>query len=415
MKIKIIDPVCGLKTGHNYSTILKYEDWLMKNFKEIESLDIFVPNILDVDGKKLNLNKTLPWMYEYYLKQEKVGLFILIQRFVYKLQIANRYGLLLKLLFSPFQIILRLVLHYYCIYTLRNRLNKIIHTDGILFFPGVDYYSIKAIESILNNSKTSLNIKIIMRFMGVMESMSYLPFGSKDYLYSLRKIISLGCDIRITAETEKMAHYLSRNLEVSVSVTGIPAAKKSAYINSKNTKLNILRIGVLGGARADKGFFELNEISKIIESKLMKRFKIITQTMSSKNKEFDAQYELVLRKNKNIELLPSYLDDTELEDLMNEVDIILLPYSPGTYQMRGSAILFDNIEHRKFVLAKAGTAFADTVLINGLGAVYSDYDELVEKLIKFTEMDNHSKSIINLNQSNYGGLLNESLMEVFNA
>jgi glycosyltransferase involved in cell wall biosynthesis len=390
----IFDPVCGIERGHNLPTIKKYAKWLKEEFNFASTACVSLNNIKADKDSCLDFEQ-IPWVYNYWLPT-KNEIKALRNRKVIQ---HDHY---MDMLTCG-------VHHYYSHIKIKRSLKKTLKMRGkFFFFPGADFYSLSALHSLALEGLVPKDKIIIIRLMGVMETATKIPNARKVFTELLQGIKSiLGQQVRISAETEKYALYLSGLLNIEISVTPIPSDLSNVdAINKRqqNKQLTIddLIIACLGGARADKGYFEIAVIAeKLLNTKATRNVRFRVQGMHMSNPEYNWEYQAKLASLINVVLLPARLTDLELLTEIDTSDLVLLPYSQGTYEQRGSAILFDSLPFGKPIIGMDGTGFGDTIRNGGLGLTYNGYDDLMNKLFQVTIFSEAMLKKIKENQHAY--------------
>ena len=404
----IFDPVCGTSKGHNFSTMIKYANWLKRSL-DFKS-QLWIPESdCKFNDKDIVVRKNIPWVYEYFIPVENNSLFSLTQQVLKFSKDRSRS----KLVRAPV-FILSSVTHLIAQKKIENSLLEAFSENTkYLFLPGADLYSILALARLSEKNLIPDNLNIIIRLMGVMETAGYFPKSRSALFSALQLILKNHSKVKVTAETEKYASVLAKHLKVVVTVTHIP--NDSDYIKPRKITPNseTYKLVCLGGARSDKGYFELIDFLNHARKIFGRHVEFYIQTMSPTNKEYNPQYEMKLAKTLNSVLLPSFLSDEDLFSYLFNADIIFLPYSAGTYEYRGSAILFDSLGTGKPILGRSNTGFGMTVDIAGLGKTFCNIDEFgneLSKLINFKDIQ--SKQIYDYQES-YLLKMNENLKDVF--
>ena len=140
---------------------------------------------------------------------------------------------------------------------------------------------------------------------------------------------------------------------------------------------------------------------KLLNTKATRNVRLRVQGMHTSNPEYNWEYQAKLASLINVALLPARLTDLELLSEIDTSDLVLLPYSQGTYEQRGSAILFDSLPFGKPIIGMDGTGFGDTIRSGGLGLTYNGYDDLVNKLFQVTNFSEAMLEKIKENQLAY--------------
>jgi hypothetical protein len=411
----IFDPVCGSSRGHNYKTTIKYADWLASETST--PVEIWIPKSdCDPSEATVPVKKNLPWVFEYFLPTKNGGIHTRLQRSARKLRALAPQSRLAKLILFPCQVFF----HWRSVSEIRRAILRALKLEpSVLFFPGADFYSILALQQLADRGKISKNQKIILRLMGVMETAAHLPGIKNSYLHALQLLLNHNLRTMVTGETEKYSAHLERHIKIVVPVTHIPLDKKLLLATDgarqSADESGRITIACLGGARADKGYFEITDHAHRARLKWGRYVHFVIQGMSPENPEYDAEYELHLSRCLNVTVLPSYLDDDDLFSWIRRANAIFLPYSVGTYEQRGSAILFDTLPFGKMIIGRRGTGFGDTIDSYGLGATFEDWETLDRAFKTLVEKKPDYSQQIRSRQTKYLELVKNNLKEVFDA
>lgn len=409
-KVIIFDPVCGIYKGHNLPTIQKYAKWISENLNHECEAWVAINKL--PSNNELTFKK-IPWVYSYWL-YENLSM---------KDEIKARNRVIKNDSIS--QVIGNVMQHKSAQNKIEKALEEASNTNPeFIFFPGADFYSLTSILTLAKKERFSKNTIIIVRLMGVMEWATKLPRAHEiidQVIFDIK--ILLGNRVRFTAETEKYAFKLSSITNSQVPVTSIPNETPSIIhnkgkIKTDNKTKNTVTLACLGGARPDKGYFDLlNICHKTIDKfnsahSINIQFKI--QSMSPASIEYNWAYQTELSRLSSIKLLKPRLTDEELNSEILASDIIFLPYSEGTYANRGSAILFDTLPFGKPILGVAGTGYGDTIMHAGLGLTYSGIDDYINRLTDLINLSPIQHEKIIKNQREYSDKLLTNLKECFN-
>jgi glycosyltransferase involved in cell wall biosynthesis len=346
MRVFVVDHNCILRYGHNAKSVKLYTD----HFQKLGySTTAFVPQ--NYIGTTATADRVLRYPYSHLLEPEAPGVFERrrINRFANKVSMA--FGIDAKLV------------------NLRMNWSSIleqyhISSEDLIFFPSTDFYgAYSLIQRLMKQPKAQRLPRIHMRFIGVMENHGYRrPYPRLDLI----KLIKSSADrlaITASAETPNYATYLETLLRQRVSYFPYPlfAPREDAIPNE-------FIVSSPGSGRADKGFFDTLAIAKeVYAQNPSANIVISTQDMLESDKHYDRSYSKALANFPNIKLKASRLSDDEIDTMMKSSASYFLPYSPGTYRQRGSAIFQEAISYGKSVIAKKGTGFAELVARYNVG------------------------------------------------
>lgn len=377
--------------------------------------EIWIPKSdCDPNETKVPVKKNLPWVYEYFLPTGNASLHSRLQRLVRHIKHLAPTSKVVRIALSP----LFLSFHLLSMRGIRKSLSKALKCEpSSLFLPGADLFSILALHQLAKKGQIRHDQLIVLRLMGVMETSGYLPGSHEMYLNALQLLTAHRLRILITGETEKYATFLERHLKIGVPVTHIPVHESKTAISapsSLDAEPTSRAIVCLGGARADKGYFELLEHARRCRLTWGRSMHFYVQRMSPQNPEYDTDYELALARSINVTLLPSYLDDDVLFSWIAQADAVYLPYSSGTYAQRGSAILFDSLPFGKLIIGRRGTGFGDSIDTYGLGVTFHHWASLDEAFEAVMRQNDASRVRLKQRQRQYLDLLTDNLGEVTN-
>lgn len=400
-RLIIFDPVCGLTIGHNLPTIDKYAHWIHRTFGWKSEAWVATKKF---NSKSYLDFKTIPWVYGYWLHETLQD----------ELKAKGRHVKNDSVLDILKNSIHHIWAHRGIASHLQSAVNK---APAYIFFPGADFYSLLSILSIAKNIPAGSKIIFIVRLMGVMEWATKLPRAAEivnQIIFDIKAI--LGDRVRFTAETEKYGYQLGSILNSVVPVTSIPSLTNLSDVSI--IERNYINVACLGGARADKGYFDVlnlfNKTKEVFNKNYGININFTLQSMSSRNLDFDWKYQSDLARSSNIKLIKPRLSDAELNSEIYNADIVLLPYSHGTYAARGSAILFDTLPFGKPLLGTDGTGFGDSIRTAGLGLTYNGTDDYINRLSDLINLSKTKKQAIKINQENYSKKMLSNLKELFN-
>ena len=371
MRILIYDSTCILDHGHNYGALSSFS----KHFKKLSKDDIEVSVV--ICSKALNKD---------------------MEGWGFRLKHVWGFGGLDEIPDDPVKA---------AVDDLTNEIN-LLEVGDIIFFPNIDSVTLKAIDTIKNliNKK---RIKLKIRLIGVMEN-EWPKEGYVGLNFELLKNISLSYEV--FTETESYRYFLEeKGIRVSCSIPypmlEIDNYSRKLEINKDifcreadfiNLNSSITNIGYLGSAREDKGYYDILEILKDLSNRNSFEFNFFYQEMQSDtgmdsygNSELSEKilnYNGQLRSLKNIIPLKPKLEAQDLEIVLNQMDIFILPYKSETYKLRGSAMLYECLWRRK-----------PLVCWNDLG-FSSDVDKFSFGFTSSRESLNFSSCIVKANQMN---------------
>ena len=257
--------------------------------------------------------------------------------------------------------------------------------DDQLVFPSAEYYGVNAFLKKISKIKIEDRPKVHIRFIGVLEnSHSYY----RDSVSELVGLINENYQtLTISAEVPVYARYLNTLItNIEVKPEPYPLEKNDISVKKEKLDNNKFTIVLPGTNRTDKGYFETFNLAKEVLFEFPS-VKFVVQDMKKWNKDFNKKYQKKLSKLANVELVDAILPKNQIEALYEQADLILLPYDPDVYHLRGSAIHYEAIQSRIPILVRKGVGFIEEVEQWSSGWVYETKQELFTCLKEIIETD----------------------------
>ena len=255
------------------------------------------------------------------------------------------------------------------------KLHEINSQDRIVF-PNADLLTVKATLNILNKMGKHLSPSLGLRFINVMENNGIPRIISHDSLFrQIGKMKNRGWKIEISAETESYRTHIARFTPESF-VCEYP---HEMHLRKKTpiSKSGKITVGSLGSARPDKGFTRLALfIPKILAAFGPKIRVTIQEGVMSWGYEYEKTLS-ELRSYKAVSILPGYLPSLEMKRAIENCDILFMPYDEGTYEYRGSAMLFEAADRNIPMIVPSRTGLGEVVRKYGIGATFSSEADLI--------------------------------------
>ena len=162
-------------------------------------------------------------------------------------------------------------------------------------------------------------------------------------------------------------------------------------------------LGFLGESRNEKGFYQLPELIKKIQSIKNINFNFIIQ-VSKKIYEntIDAREEIMKlsKNNKNIKIFIGHLSYLKWRNLLKKIDIMPIIYNGNYFNSQGSGILNSSLSHEIPVVIPSDSKFLKKNLKFKCFCEAKNIDEYVKKCILISK--NYKKYLFNSKkQSNY--------------
>ena len=254
-----------------------------------------------------------------------------------------------------------------------------------ILVPSADYYDFITVIEIANDASSSIIFHVRVLNIKDIQKLSY------KYIESLRRHIIQG-KIILLSETDNLKRYLWGKFEIKAEHSfHLPCAILPDHIPKiKDDKKQKVKILFAGGLRGEKGYYRLPEIFRVF-SQISTTYKehISVEFLLEKNDKiskgilkrilaFKSVYTEIMIANlkkkaitKNISFKrfqPSF-DDNDYIKLIDDADILLLPYKFKLYQNRGSGVIADGVLAGKIFIYTQGVGMESFLKFgNGLPA-----------------------------------------------
>jgi glycosyltransferase involved in cell wall biosynthesis len=132
-----------------------------------------------------------------------------------------------------------------------------------------------------------------------------------------------------------------------------------------------LHIGYLGEARPDKGFDQLPALAANL-SPLLVADALQMTVQASRPRHLDRSYaaEIESLRASGCQIIDAALSETEYNELLDALDVVILPYSGKHYQRQTSGVFVEARCMGKIAVVPSGTWMASKLLQNTGGVVY---------------------------------------------
>lgn len=249
-----------------------------------------------------------------------------------------------------------------------------------IFFPSAEYYGCISLLDVLRELPETHRPKVHFRLIGVSENARYSRGAARpEFFKSIREAVAAGVRVTVSAETTTYATYVERLLGTPVTYLPYPLANSQQPINWSEVKI----VASPGQGRGDKGFFRLFSIISRLERLAPKAaFRFDIQNMRESDEEYRGRYVSILKNLPNIDLRPARLRQDEIDAVYAGADILLMPYDPETYALRGSAVYQEGLAIGRPVVSSMGMGQSDLVLRYGNGLLAMSDDDFAAKIVE---------------------------------
>jgi hypothetical protein len=162
-------------------------------------------------------------------------------------------------------------------------------------------------------------------------------------------------DDKLCAETRDHAKELS--LRTSMFIEFVPYPPIDTDLGFSQRDFRKIKILLPGAAREDKG---LDELQSFVEKFQNQNIEVMFVVQEAHN-AWVAYPDIIakLKAMSNLQILPQYLSNEDLNLVINECDILLLPYRSSVYRLRGSGFARRGMYMGKLIIAHDDTSIAN--------------------------------------------------------
>lgn len=362
-RLFICDPICAQSFGHNLSALHYFQGFLAGEFYETEIrclVSKYLPENIE-DTKGLNLDRVF---HHYYQSTIALENYDSSQEELSFKETASSYNYLENLAYDDI-----LKLHGKYQFKASDR----------LFFPSVDFYSAQALLRFVEVLGPQKSPELYLRFIGVMENNSkYYTEPRSEIFHLLKRLRKKSYRIKVSAETPKYSDFIAERVDGDVSCLTYPAVGESYPLQENSGSFKIL---CPGAQRRDKGFERIFNIAKtyLLENPDTQVEFFLQEARGKQYLNYNSQLYALPGMN----LLASSITMEQMQSLYQQSHLILLPYDPAIYYLRGSAVLMEAISYGRLVLTSAHTAFSDQVRYYNNGAICKSDEDFARAIREF--------------------------------
>lgn len=366
MAVYILDPICLQSSGHNLNAIKRYAAlfYEMKNQEVFLLTSSFLQERLSGSiGENVLFDRFFAHYYPDFIPIEGAKKFLD--------QDGNMLDIDIKELAT-------------------NDLTKFFEKyspkeSDTIFYPSVDYFSLLSIVNYIDKQEVIFFPSLVLRFIGVMEYDHYgVGISLESILNKLNNLVaSKRLNLKISAESDLMAEYLSIHFDQEVVVT--PTLVSHDALACSNS--DVFTIVFPGAGRRDKGFDRIASILEVFEERLSEdSYQVIVQLLSPSELRYFSPHALKLVNNSKVTLLPCSLDPEDIVDIFKRADIVVAPYDKEVYRFRSSAIMAEAAIYGRPIIASDECGFSNQIKKYELGLLAKSDDEFVDGIEFFRKM-----------------------------
>ncbi len=232
------------------------------------------------------------------------------------------------------------------------------NSDNLVILPAISQNQIMGLIRYLLRQPQELLPRVVCQLMF---SPNWTPWGQIS-LYGeqfYRDAFELAAPLIdralfFTTENEAMATLYRNGFGIETNILPIP------FDGSPPTETRdaTVRLGFFGYSKCDKGFHLLPEAIALCQRQRLDA-EFVVQIQHSGWEKRTIEAELALRALKDVRLVEGVLASAEYATWTSQIDVMLLPYDPVTFGLRGSGIFTESVAAGRPVVASRGT-FAGT-------------------------------------------------------
>ncbi len=235
-------------------------------------------------------------------------------------------------------------------------------SDNLVIVPAISQNQIMGLIRYLLRQPQELLPRVVCQLMfppGWTPWEQVSLYGEQFYRNAFRLAAPLiGCALFFTTENEAMAALYRNGFGIKTNILPIPFDGSPRTENREAT----VRLGFFGYSKCDKGFHLLPKAIELCQRKRLDA-KFIVQIQHSGWEQRTIEAEFALRALKGVRFMEGVLTSAEYAAWTSQIDVMLLPYDPVTFGLRGSGIFTESVATGRLVVASRGT-FAGTSVEN---------------------------------------------------
>ncbi|TAL80347.1 MAG: glycosyltransferase family 1 protein [Beijerinckiaceae bacterium] len=183
-------------------------------------------------------------------------------------------------------------------------------------------------------------------------------YADRYYREALQKAAPLiGDKLFFTTENEPIAQIYLERYGIETKILPVPFARTRPPRLSQKT----VRLGFFGYSKSEKGFHLLPDVADLCRSAgLDVEFDI--QIQHSRWEPVTIAAEEKLRGMPNVRLIEGALNSDDYTAATDRADVILLPYDPVLFGMRGSGLFTESVAAGRPIIASSGTFAGESIL-----------------------------------------------------
>lgn len=369
----IMDFNCTHRSTHHWSSMAVYGNFVKQKGAKFE---FWVPKYIDreIEKELFSIAKGLKFLIspQYSatnFKQFPIAYLVATIAKIYTKSLANKpvIGNLVKKLVT-----------LYCIMPAFIKIARMSRESGLhVVFPTLDYMGIQLLGLI---EKHLSGVTIHVRRMG---SETRSPFSSGVEFSHLIKLVDSAFrnTIVMGIPTLGLLEKIKQQCANPDRIYWSPLPPKLNRTPRRRVSANVLNIGFPGTAKESKGYSRIPEILTNLTHEGMSVNVFLQKALYPWNEYSEIRSKIFSSKH-TIHELDSVLSIDSYQSLLNQLDIIFLPYQSNSYLNADSGILYEAADLGIPILCGDKLGFSSEAFLNGIGFNIDGTDTTQELILK---------------------------------
>ena len=262
---------------------------------------------------------------------------------------------------------------------------QVFENVGICLFPGLFQNQILGLARYVaeNHQKISAKIVCVLMFPPTWTTWGKVARNGPQVYAEAFNLLKpfIGSKVFFACENQAIAALFKNQFNIKVGLLPIPLGENAVISTDKKDHICI---GFMGNSKREKGFHLLPEAIKICcENRADLKFLIQVNPEPG-----DCSITETIRKicaSPNTRTIEGPLTSKVYKDESDKIDIVLLPYDPIQFGMRGSGVFTETVSGGRLTVATQGTWAAQEIINQkAAGEVFESYNSqsLAEAILR---------------------------------
>ncbi|MHB0928936.1 MAG: hypothetical protein ACYC3W_08430 [Candidatus Nanopelagicales bacterium] len=354
----VVDPICLNRFGHNYNHLLQVAEWI--SARDGARVVDLVPSELMVEDSAFS-NGTqfgVPLVYPEIFPQQVPSV---------------------RPPLSP-DAKLALMADFWVALIEANHGMGTLH----VVMPGVDFWSVVGLASASRRIRSTTTVTVHLRFLGILDFHSGQPNAELRISAAISEMQASGWSVSLSAEAPTLATWLAGRFGQSVGCTPSLSTIRARIVPAGIVPDDYVYLP--GTARLDKGTAVAGAIIHVFRDLFSHApIEFLAHRARPSRDTHLHEAERRLFAMPGVHMLPAWIPDADMAQVLGSAGAVLLPYDRSTYRLRSSASLGDAIAARVPVVTFGGTGLSTLVDMYGLGMTVANEEEAAEALLEVSQ------------------------------